>query len=150
MLAPQAEFVNFVFLCESVQKRIILHKIPKTFSEDRAQPLPDPTPAVEGNAFSPDPTLLAPTAPLLHAFGAASTPSASWSGHFGGLSKNPGYVPAYTCKISTDKRVALSLCNSRASCSYPESYTAKLRQIFCVCSLWLWIGPLLTALRYIM
>ena len=34
--------------------------------------------------------------------------------------------------------------------TYLENHTAKLCQIFCVCCLWLWLGPHLAALWYIM
>jgi len=62
--------------------------------------LPTPHPCwAEGHPF-PDPTPSAPTTPQLHAFSAASTLSATWPRHLGGLTpfphcKNPGYVPAY-------------------------------------------------------
>ena len=55
MLAPQAEFVNFVFLCESAQKCIISHKIPQKFSEGGHSPFPSTEPPALGRGPRPYP-----------------------------------------------------------------------------------------------
>jgi len=61
-----------IFLCESVHKCMISHKIPKKFSAERQSPLPIPHPRWgRGTPASQTLLLSAPTAPWRRTFGAA-------------------------------------------------------------------------------
>ena len=51
---------------------------------------------------------------------------------------------------STCLYVCLFVCLSACPLSYLKNHMCKFRQIFCTCYLWPWLGPPLTAIRYVM
>jgi len=64
-----------------------------------------------------------------------------------------------TCRVAVNieftptslgKDTKYFVCPSVCPLALLENHTAELHQTFCACCLWPWLGPLLTALRYVM
>jgi len=62
------------------------------------------------------------------------------------LLKWPIYVAVYRGAKCCDEQVCLSV----SRLAYLRDHTSKLRDIFCACYLWPWLGPPLSTLQHVM